>query len=227
LGTIAHGFFDDITYTPDFYSGHCIYYASNGDKTTDLGPIKNIYINNYTEYVMINASVDFGSIGLWKKYFIYKTENKIEIEYEFNLPKIRNNAFRVGIITINPSAFDLESLYYETVNGGYSPEKFHFNNNSFDHTQPVDMKISSNHCLGATESWITIGDKSKSIKITVPKEICYSVPMLKFEKFEDTFFLRVFHSISEFDETSHLALRGILKLKMIIEADKILTEGKQ
>jgi hypothetical protein len=57
---------------------------------------------------------------------------------------------------------------------------------------------------------LRIGDSSKSIEIQTDKSKLFTVPMLKYLELpeEDSFFLRVYHSLGEFDDTAWWVWRG-------------------
>lgn len=67
-----------------------------------------------------------------------------------------------------------------------------------------------------------IGDSEKSITISSDKSELYSVPMLNFKELasEDSFFLRLYHSVGEIDDTAWWVWRGYNEVTYTITAAK-------
>ena len=67
--------------------------------------------------------------------------------------------------TMNPRAWERDSLYIATHNGGVKPEKFHMVDQKISHGDIYSTLISARHGFGNTEGLFVIGDKNKSIMI--------------------------------------------------------------
>lgn len=217
--TIPQGYYDDISYAVDLFSGHTIA-LNKGRQMTDLSKAK-IRTTEMKDKIRLSCQNNIeGICKVTKDYYIYKNLPKVEllIALEF-LKRIEPSFVRCGNITINPEVFDKGSLYYSTRNGGFDKELYHIEK-SFDHTASMDMRISARHCLGTTDEELEIGDKDIALIIRTDKSQTYSVPLIKFEDLKESFVLRVFNSIIEQDETSETFITGRVEILFSYEAYK-------
>ena len=219
IGTLYHGYYDDIFFAADFYTGHTIIEYQGLPKSTDLMKAEPAFEDN-GDYFSVKTVIKMAEGYIKKEIKIYRKSNRVDINLGFNL-EIKNPAsVRTGIMTFMPFAFDEKTLFFRTVNGGFKSEKFLIKKD-VDHAKAINSLISSSHCLGATEGWVEIGDRKKSVRIYSDKGQMYSVPMVKFQKVDDTYFLRVFHSIAETDETVKFPLKLNNAISFSISGSKI------
>ncbi len=211
VGTIPHGYFEDIALGADYYSGHFILASKAGEKATDLSPGTLQLPDNLEDYpiripVQVGVTTDIGN--LWKTMYIYQTLSRVDFLYHFRFRDISAASCRVGMMTILPEAFDPETLAYRTVNGGYKQESFPLKGHAVLHEDPVGVTVSAQHGVGATEGWLAIEDhQNRMILKTYPHE-AYAMPMIHYQESDPSYFLRVLPSIGEFDDTSHMLWRG-------------------
>jgi hypothetical protein len=159
--------------------------------------------------VPFSCRVDLGIGALWKRYFVYLNEPRVDVRYRFCLKNIRPLFFRLGGLTVNQSAFRRNKLKYVTVNGGYAQEEFALSGKTvkLDEMVGVQNEWSSTaittvpHCIGATEGWMDINDGEKGIGIVTDKALCYSVFLLHYEEKGNKYLLRTTASIGEHDST--------------------------
>lgn len=205
---LPQGYYDDISYGVDWFSGHALLFSER-KKYSNLSCKSIKYIQSKKSgqdsfsicRVNIQTEICKG-LTLKKVYIIHASEPRVDIHLEFNFKnRMKLDSFRPLILTFNPEAFDEESLYYETHNGG-GLEHYDIDR-SFDHSSPVDIHISAKTCLGATTGELIIGDSKNAIILKTDKSSFYSVPMLKYHKMKDSYFLRVFNTACETDETSN------------------------
>jgi hypothetical protein len=210
IGELNHGHFDDISFSPDWYSGHVVVYDRSGKKFTDLEKTELLYPDTARcpIRVPVKCKIEMPIGTLRKTYYIYVNKPRVDLVYNFNLHNLSPLSFRVGITTINPQCFDMASLRYSTVNGGKTSEAFFLNGKSVRQDDPVSLDVSTHHCLGATEGWVDIGDNEKGIAVITNRSQLYSVPLLHYEEINNLFFLRVYTSISEMDDTTESFLKG-------------------
>jgi len=207
LGTLEHGYYDDIGYGVDYFSGHFIRQARDGAKTTDLEHAEPVIEDGLRELsISIKIPLDIGTI--FKTYVISKIKGELTIKYRLKVSGLEASSLRLGIFTFIPEGFDQGSLYYGSVNGGNGPENFLLQGRCVTQDEPVSQRVSASGCLGATEGWVAIGDKNKELRITTDKSELYSVPMVNYRQVDDKFFLRLYHSIGEIDETAWWIWRG-------------------
>ncbi len=210
IGELSHGYFDDISYSPDWYSGHVIVYDRSGKKFTDLTSTEIIYpdIEKCPIRMPVRCKINMPIGTLWKTYYVYVDKPMVDLVYRFNLSNLFPLSFRLGIATINPQCFNMDRLRYSTINGGTIPEVFYLKGKTVRQDNPVSLGVSTHHCLGATEGWVDISDNEKGIAIITEKSQLYSVPLLHYEEIKNSFFLRVYTSIGEMDDTTESFLKG-------------------
>ena len=202
FGFVPHGYYEDIGYGVDFYSGHLVMEPLGEHKITDL--VKTEFkINNYINGVIIDCKFK-SRVGTIHKRIIFDNKNsKIGIRYKIELKKNINGSIRLNHITLNPKIFK-NSLYYKTNNGGNTLEKFLVGKKNFDHGESVSHLITANQAIGITENVIYFGDKSKNICINIDRNFDNQVGMLSFKKIYKKRFFRLCFSVKEHDDTSKL-----------------------
>lgn len=219
LGTLEHGYYDDIGYGTDYFSGHMIREARDGAKTTDLEVVEPVIEDGKRELsISISIPLDIGTF--FKTFIISKDKGELRVKYRLKVSGLEASSVRLGIFTFMPGGFDQGSLYYSSVNGGKGPESFPLQGHIVSHDVPVSQRVSASGCLGATEGWVAVGDKDKEVRITTDKAELYSVPMVSYHQVDDKFFLRLYHSIGEIDETAWWVWRGDNYISFNISASK-------
>lgn len=219
---LPQGYFKDVSYAADFFSGHSTIFLENR-QLTDLGAT-SIRIEETQDKILLSCTTEVGEIlSIQKVYALVKTKPLIEVNLSYKLKrKITPSFFRTAIITLNPECFDRNSLSYKTVNGGQCHEIFRVNG-PIDQATPLNLGVSSHHCLGSTDGWISVGDSEKELIFMTNKSQTYSVPLIHFDQPKrDHYFFRIYNSISETDDTTKTSFRGTLSFTYWITARKIL-----
>ena len=219
IGTLSHGFYEDIHYGADFFSGHLINVEKDGNKVCDLLSIEP-KVEDLPGRVIVSASLPLKFGELTKSYEIFKGHGRVDLVYKIKARVLEASSLRLGIFTFNPDAFDPASLFFEAVSGGTAPERFYAGVSSFDHGAPVSPTVTATNCLGATTGEITVGDSSKSVSITSDRAELYCVPLVKFAPVDEKYFFRVSHSIGERDETAYWTWRGLNTIRFQIRPVK-------
>ncbi|MBI5491346.1 MAG: hypothetical protein HY893_00275 [Deltaproteobacteria bacterium] len=220
VGTIPHGFYEDIALGADFFSGHLINISKDGKKTADLKQAK-IDINETDGSVVLSSVIPVDIGTLWKSFEISKTGPRISVTYRLKVAGLTASSLRLGIFTFLPNGFDRDSLWFETVNGGMSPERFYLKGHTIAQDEPVNQGVSASSCLGATEGWVRIGDSEKIVTVSTDKSRLFSVPMIKYtDSMEDRFFLRLYHSLGEVDDTAWWVWRGYNEVNFTVTAER-------
>jgi len=199
FGTLAHGYYDDIAFGADFFSGHAVIERIGRHKTTDLCKPK-ISINHDDKDIHICSEVTTDNISLNTKLSL--TPSMLIIEKEISLPERMPEIIRPFHFTFHPESFDVETLYYATNNGGEELEYFNLFNSTLQHHNILSPLISSEHGLGATKGIVIIGDQEKKIVFKHDLTSSALIPSLEYQQFEEgRFFLRLVYSAQELDET--------------------------
>ncbi len=210
--TLPHGYFKNIKLGADFYSANMIALSrSSSEQITDLTRTELIFPPrpaNFPIRIPVCCRTESPLGQLWKTFYVYRDEPRLDVEYHFRLKDFRPLSFRLGIMTINPEAFDWDTLRYSTINGGYTPETFYLKGRNVTQDEAVSLSVSTHHCLGATEGWVDISDEEKGVAVITNKSQLYSVPLVHYEEIDGTYFLRVYTSIGEADDTSEIFWRG-------------------
>lgn len=204
VGTLHHGYFNDIAWSADYYTGHLIYEAPGQPKMTDLIPVEPVQTQDphNLHLVKLHALILTGLGPVWKTVQFDLSEPSLSIKYSLDWPDPRIGSLRIGHITLIPSAFDFESLSYCTQNGGYEPESFLLGNNDVEHGRPISFLVSSSHGIGLTERSVVLGDQFRRVCVTVDKTLSSLLGLVSYRRMQDTFFLRVSLSAQEMDDTS-------------------------
>ncbi len=214
VGTLSHEFYDQVDLSTDQYTGHVIIDDHQLGKVTDLNKADTLLPDNLARYpirIPVKAKIKLPVGQLWKTVFVYVDEPRIDLSYHFRLQDLHPQSFRMGMLTVNPQAFDAGNLRYVTANGGNDIETFQLSSQNINQESSVDPRFSTSHCLGSTEGWVSVGDDEKSVASITHKSGMYSVPLLSYKKTKESFYLRLYNSISEKDETSSQFWRGHIK----------------
>ena len=68
--------------------------------------------------------------------------------------------------------------------------------------------VTASSCLGATEGWVSAGDKNRGLALIGDRSAAAVVPMVEFSPVDERFFLRIQHTAAESDDTRASFLRG-------------------
>ena len=220
LGTIAHGTFDAIEYTPDFYSGHVLAVLEDGSKRTDLRPARLELRGESSGAVRTTFVTSFESdLGVWQKtYRVYRNCERLDVVHDLAYHDARIASLRLGMFTLLPDAWDAATLRYATVNGGPGIEWRTLSRDTvLGQSKAVSSGVSATSCLGATEGWVALADTRHGILIQGDRGQAAVAPMLDFESVDDRFFCRLSHSAAEIDETRAIFLRGRRRFAFSLE----------
>ena len=121
--TIPHGYFDDISFGADWYSGHFIHEGPGQPKVTDLCNIKP-EIRQDDGNLSVSGRIDTQLGPLYETVSIPQGGSSLTYQYRMGWKTVPAGSVRLGHITLNPEAFDCSSLFYRTCNGGKKPETF-------------------------------------------------------------------------------------------------------
>lgn len=198
IGTLPHGYYDDISLGADFFSFHSIIEKPGEHKLTNLCESEcRLTIDDHK--VKIESRCFDRDAEFLRNYEIF--EDALKIYMRITLPKRDFAIIHPLNITFNPEAFDKNSLFFETHNGFKLPERFELKNQPVAHTQSLSVLISAKHGLGATEGSVSIGDKDKQLTFLHNQTMSALIPSIFFLPIDDTYFFRLQYSAQEMDET--------------------------
>lgn len=200
-GTLAHGFYDDIHWGADFYSGMTVMESPGRPKVTDLNRVEPAVGRAADGAIVVEAAVPTDAGTVIKTIRVAQDRPSVEWTYRFAWPEIPVGSLRLGDITLQPQAFDRRTLFYRTHNGGRRPETFPLEGTRVAHGDAVSSLVSASHAIGITEGIVEIGDASTLLRIEVDKTSAALVGLITYQPIRDTFFCRVSFSAAEVDET--------------------------
>ncbi len=215
MGTLPHGYFDDISFAADFFSGHTIVSGPFAKQVTDLNEATVEVPERAGDFplrvpIVCRVKLEIGDVT--KRYYLYRNEPRVDLDFIFRVKRYRNLCFRVGMLTVNPAAFDRKTLRYCTLNGGDGVEEFRLKGTTVKHHEPVSAAVSSRQCVGATERWVSIDDGKKGVAVIARRGPYAPVPLVHYQEIDDRYFLRIYNSIAEVDDTTRSLWRGEVKV---------------
>lgn len=203
IGTLAHGYYDDIALGADFYSGHAIIERLGKHKDTDLAEIipkiekdrngyKILTKQPGNDCVFVNR-IQLGddTIDLFKA-ITYNSDEK-SIIHPFNF-------------TVNPETWDHNTLYVETHNGGSNPEIFYLCGQNISHGNIYSSLISARYGFGNSEGIFSIGDKNKKLTFKCDMTSSAMLPSIVYNETNGIIYFRLRYSAQEIDETTKLGI---------------------
>jgi len=203
FGTLEHGFFENIEYGVDFFSGHSVINQLGKHKITDLNYANTNLVEN-SNYTTISSNLISNDVQFNKKITLY--DDHLTLKNKIVIPCRKKQVIHPFHFTFLTEAWDSKSLYFKTHNGGSSFETFYFNNNEFNYGENLSFLISSKHGLGNTNGVIIIGDKDKKIVFSLNNSLSFLIPTIFFKHVEeDKFLLRLTYSAQEIDETFRIS----------------------
>ena len=203
LGTLPHGYYDDISLGADFYSGHLVLEPPGAPKVTDLERVQP-EVHPTAHGIEVSAVVATALGPVRKTLRLVDGVPAVDLAYELDWRSLPAGSFRLGYVALMPDAFDRATLHYSCRNGGATNERFALSGLSIDHGRPVSSLVSASGGLGVTDGVVEIGDASHIVRVEVDKTSSALIGLLTYREVRGTFFCRVAFSASELDETSRL-----------------------
>ncbi|WP_417450182.1 glycoside hydrolase family 57, partial [Kordiimonas sp.] len=173
IGTMAHGFYEDIAYGADFYSGHLVAEPLNAHKVTDLQRCDpTVAWDEAAGAVVICAGVGTSMGQVQKELRFWPHKARLEVTYKGLSEKPMPGPKRLAHVTLNPRAFDRKKLYFESHNGGHEAERHSLWKHGpvpVDHGKPVSRLVSATTGLGMTGGTLEIGDDKHAVRLTMKR----------------------------------------------------------
>ena len=223
IGTLPHGYYDDISFGADFYSGHTIIEKPGEHKITDLQKCEPEVFLKEKSLLCVTAEMHDGEVKFKKEYFFDLYEHSLAVKLNIMIPGRILSTIHPLNITFIPTSFQRKSLFYATHNGGEKIEKFSMDS-KIHHAQSLSSLISAKHGLGATKGLVIVGDAQKQITFQLDQTKSAIIPSVHFLPMNDgQYFLRVQYSAQEMDETfkdEPLAPNNNMQIAFNIKASK-------
>ncbi len=193
--TLPHGYFDEIAWGADFYSGNTTILRPGHALVTDLEDCTPT-LERYADHVAVATEVPTQLGRLPKIWRVYGDR----VELELGLAALGTRpacSLHAGTITLDPETFG-PNLVIQTNNGG-ARESFPLV--ECDHTAGISPLVSSAAAFGATTGELSIGDGERELILSWPSEGVAALPMFTLKRIGERRFLRCVFSLSELDET--------------------------
>lgn len=224
IGTLPHGFYDDIGLAADFYSGHLTFEIPGQPKVTDLNPVEPRF-HKREGWLGISADVPTPLGLVRKKIRLFDDGRAMELEWRLDWKTYPPGSLRLGHVTLNPAVLPRDSLYFRTHNGGYREENFSLNGIEIDHGAPVSSLVSARCGLGVTTGWIELGGTDTRLRIETDQTAAALLGMIQYKQTGSTYFCRLSFSAQEMDETRNLGKQSVeptacRTMRMVISADR-------
>ncbi len=212
-GTLSHGYFDDIHWGADYYSGHLTFESPGVHKVTDLCAIIP-EINFLDNELQVSCDVDT-SLGLIKKKWLINDDTGLlSLSYSINWIKPVIGSLRLGHVTLIPELFDRDALFFKTNNGGNELETFDISKNEIDHGRSISFLISASQAVGLTKGKISIGDNKFGINMSFDNSESAMLGMITHQLVDGNHFTRLLFSLREIDDTSRPVFIDSMNVKI-------------
>ena len=201
LGTLHHGYYQDISLGADFYSGHLVLEAPGQPKITDLSAVEpTVCAADDGQSALIEGVIET-PLGPIRKKIRITPDGELGLEYALDWKEMPPGALRLAHVTLNPEAFESRHLYFETHNGGAQPERFAVGSNRVEHGRSVSFLVSATAALGMTDGQLTLGDQTRRIHVQTQMDQAAVVAQITFLPVAGSFFYRASFSAVELDDT--------------------------
>jgi hypothetical protein len=198
FGTIEHGYFPTIELGADWYSGSLVEESPLRHKVTDLELVEpELEAHDGGVRAWATVATELGPI---EKVVTVRPDG-VEIEWLLRWAELPPGSLRAAYVTLHPEAFDPDSLYFATHNGGDALERHALAGAAIDHGAPVSALVSSAQGLGATEGVVLLGDARRTIRVEVDQAVCKPLALVRLAESGGRRLFRLALSLTESDDT--------------------------
>jgi hypothetical protein len=213
IGTLSHGYYDDIAFGADFYSGHYVFEPTGEHKKTDLQPCEpNVWWDTEREQLNVQVTFDVGGKPIKKTIGLLPNDSKLTISYEGEILSEAEGTLRCAHVTLNPRAFDPRTLYYSGQNGGHQRETHRLWQEGtilpINHGASVSRLVSGTTGLGLTDGVLEFGDDTHFVRICMDRRDAAGAGMVTSQTIGSSYFVRGAISLAETDETARPQARS-------------------
>ncbi len=200
FGTIEHGYFETIELSVDWYTGNLVQEAPLRHKVTDLEPMTPLF-SVADDAVTVHGSCETALGPIEKTVAIDPVGGTIEIAWTLRWDELPAGSLRLGHLTLNPEAFERDTLWFATHNGGTNLERHQLGAVPFDHGAAVSALVSARQGLGITEGVLLVGDAQHHVRAEIDQSLARPLGLVTFQPAGERYFLRCAFSLTESDET--------------------------
>lgn len=211
--TLPHGYYDDISLGSDWYTGHVVLETVGRPKITDLNHVEPVVEVLDSGNIVVKGAVPTPLGAVTKLVEISASQPVLLLNFLFDWETVPMGSFRLGNITLNPEAFDSNTLYYRTRNGGREDETFFLSGRSVDHGTAVSFLVSARCGLGITSGWVEMGDARKSVRVEIDKTSAALIGLMSYREIGESYYCRLAFSAGEMDETRRINEPNAFKME--------------
>jgi hypothetical protein len=201
IGTLPHGYFNDIALQADWYTGNSVFEAPGEHKITDLEWCEARLWQEGAD-TLVFGRVDTAKGPIEKTLRFHGGKSQIDFDLTFHWDDWGKGSLRIGYLTLLPAAFDLDKLFLMTHNGGKECETFCLADTIIDHGAPVSFLVSASDGLAMTEGWVELGDNRNRLRIEVDRGTAPLLGLLTHRRVGGSSFCQFALSAMELDDTS-------------------------
>ncbi len=217
-GTIPHGFYDEIDWAADFYTGHAVLDVPAKRRVTDLARVEP-EVAVFDDRIEVRARIETELGPLEKCVRVFA--DSVELSYGFSAWGERvPSSLRAGMVTLLPSESGAlgDELWTACSNGG-AVERFPVQGD-FDHGASVSPLVSSRTLFGATDGRLGIDDGHVALELSWPNWRVAALPQMTCRRLGTRRFVRVAFSLAEIDET-HRPGASLLDFELALKARRL------
>ncbi len=196
VGTLQHGYFDDIFWAADFYSGHTVVEIPAHTRVTDLERVEP-EIERRPGSIDVTATV-VTPLGPLEKRVRVKRD-RVELSYRFSDWLRPVGSVRTAFATLDPDTFGGEGVAIVCANGG-DPERFELAG-MCDQLSSVSPLVSAHGAFGATEGKLTVEGPEAGFELVWDPTETAALPLVSHREVEGRRMCRIAFSLSEVDDT--------------------------
>ena len=200
FGTLHHGYFDDIGWGADYYSGHLVFESPGAHKVTDLVSVEP-EIQETDRELEISCVIQTPLGPIEKTWLIDDERRKLTLRYKIDWKEPVIGSLRLGYLTLIPGELNDKQLRYSACNGGREPETFHLKS-TVNHSKALSFLLSAAQAIGLTTGHLEISDDKHQVQLSIKKDQKALIGMVMHQLVEDKPFTRCFLSALEHDDTS-------------------------
>ncbi len=201
LGTLEHGFFDNIELGADFFSGAFVMQdMKDANLVTDLVKVDPV-ISYKNEVIALSTDFKIGKAIVKKTIFINLKKMSINFLYSFNDRRRSRETIRLSAATIKTDEMKYINFNVHSKTGSNIAHKYVLDR-EFDHGLPVSHRVSSSSGLPSTDG------KLKFEINGVGFDVCWDTsrnsfyPLFSYKKDKNGNLVRLHLSEQEIDDTS-------------------------
>lgn len=201
FGTLHHGYFDDIAWGADFYSGHLVFQSPGNHQITDLMPVEpDIFEQGSTINLKATILTPLGPIV--KSWSVDAAASSLSLHIQLNWPQAGVGRLRFNPITLFPDAFAEDSLTVQATNGGANSEYFPLVTHPVDHGKAVSFLVSAHQAFGLTDGTFQLSDAIKFINLQFNPADSALLGQIIHQPVDSILFTRLILSAQELDDTA-------------------------